>query len=326
MKKSILSFIVLVFWVTSGVFAGTPFGDGFAGGQVGSYLENAENLYEDATLVKSPGMTGKNCLRLTYDNEIDARFFKVPVNDSTAYALSFRGRWKNNETLESNPMYEGALFEKRRALMDGIFRRALLCVPTMDILFYDGKEKLIQDGIVMAMPYGKWREYRNVFYPPAGATSMRLKIKSSRNRGVFFVDNVKFETVKNQNGEIILNFNNGSADYSGSVFGFRVDGALHILADGRSMIDSGCGNLSNAFRLNGPGKYRLKFKGEVIRTKGYVPRLNVIFLNTKGEIIATVAADKLDAEPLDFTLPEEAVKIMLQIYNHRMEEIRIARL
>lgn len=300
------------------MFAVDPFNDGFADKRMDAYLENAGKLYEDASFREVPGMSGKKCIALAYDNEMEAEFHPVPVSDSKAYVLSFRGQWENSETLDNNPTFEAAV--------DETWRLALHYVPTVNIIFFDAEEKPIKDEIFMTMPYGKWREYRHVFFPPQVAASMKLKIKSGRNPGVFYLDNIKFEAVKSVPGETVLNFADIKPESSGSVYGYKLPSSFQIASNGKGMINAGYGSTTPPIRLDGSGKYRLTFKGEVIRNKGGAVSLSVHFIDSSGKKIGEAASNKLDTEPLEFTFLKEASRIKLLIYNHLLEEIKITKL
>lgn len=317
MRKTILSSLVALL-VPFAMFAVDPFNDGFADKRMEAYLENAGKLYEDASFKGVPGMTGKKCIALTYDNEMEAEFHPVPVSDLKAYVLSFRGQWENSETLDNNPTFEAAVDER--------FIFQIPYVPTMDLLFLDADEKPLKDEILMTMPYGKWREYKQVFFPPEGAAFMRLKIKSGSNPGVFYVDNIKFEPVKNPPDEINLSFGDVIQDSSGSVYGFKVYALLQKNSSGKLMYNPGYGSISSSISMSGPGKYRVTFKGEVIRNKGGAVSLAVIFMDSSGRKIGETASKKIDTEPLELTFPKEASRIKLLIYNHLLEEIRITKL
>jgi len=261
-----------------------PFNDAFADKRLDAYLENAGKLYEDASFKEMPGMSGKKCLFLTYDNEVEAEFQSVPVSDSSAYALSFRGRWENAETLDNNPTFEAAL--------DANWRPALTYVPAMTLLFLDAEEKPLKDEIFMTMPHGEWRLYKHLFFPPAGAAFVKLKIKAGRNPGAFYVDNIRFDPVKNASGETLLCFGGGE-EYFGSVYGFKaLPTTLRIGGDGRRMIDAGYGGVTAPISLRGPGAYRLAFKGEVMRGKGFAS-LAVHFFDASGKKIGEAVSKKL---------------------------------
>jgi hypothetical protein len=317
MRKAILSSLA-AFLAPLALLAADPFNDGFADKRMEAYLENAGKLYEDASFKEVPGMTGKKCIALTYDNEMEAEFHPVPVSDLKAYALSFRGQWENSETLDNNPTFEAAVDER--------FIFQIPYIPTVDLVFLDADEKPLKDEILMTMPYGKWRDYRHVFFPPEGAAFMRLKIKSGRNPGVFYLDNIKFEPVKNPSDEIILNFGDAIQDSSGSIYGFKVYALLQKNSIGKLMFNPGYGSMSSSISMSGPGKYRVTFKGEVIRNKGGAVSLAIHFIDSSGKKIGEASSVKVDTKPLEFTFPKEASRIKLLIYNHLLEEIKITKL
>ncbi len=300
------------------MFAVDPFNDGFADKRMEAYLENAGKLYEDASFKEVPGMSGKKCIALAYDNEMEAEFHPVPVSDSKAYILSFRGQWENSETLDNNPTFEAAVDER--------FIFQIPYIPTVDLVFLDADEKPLKDEILMTMPYGKWREYKHVFFPPEGAAFMRLKIKSGRNPGVFYLDNIKFETLKKIPGETVLNFADIKPESSGSVYGYKLPSSFQTGSNGKSMINAGYGSTTPQIAVDGSGKYRVTFKGEVIRNKGGAVSLALHFIDSSGKKIGEATSNKLDCEPMEFTLPKEAMRIKLSVYNHLLEEIKITKL
>jgi len=295
-----------------------PFNDAFADKRVAAYVQNASSLYEDSALVEIPGMTGKRCLALTYDNEVDAEFMPVPVSASTAYAFSFRGQWENSETLDNNPTFEAAVGESWRA--------ALVYVPTLNLVFSDAEEKPIKEGgVFLAMPYGKWHDYRLVFFTPPRAAFMKLQARSGRNTGTFYFDNIKFEPVKSAPVETVLHFGVSSPEICGSFYGFILPTSLRVGSNGRHLVSSGYGGVSSLINLAGPGRYRLSFKGDVLRTHGMVS-FGVQFIDGNGKKVGEAQSSKLDAEPLEFTLPEHSNGIKLGIYNHLIDEIKITKL
>ncbi|OGV48099.1 MAG: hypothetical protein A2X49_12875 [Lentisphaerae bacterium GWF2_52_8] len=317
MKRVLILLSFAAMFAPLALFAVEPFNDGFADKRMEAYLENAGRLYEDASFKEVSGMSGKQCIALIYDNELEAEFHPVPVKDDSAYVLSFRGQWENSETFDNNPTFEAAV--------DDTWRYGLGCIPTMNIVFMDAEDKPLKDEIFMTMPYGKWHEYRNVFFPPEGAVSMKLKIKSGRNLGVFYIDNIKFEPIKNTPDETVLNFSGFKEDCAGSVFGFRVPALLRVV-DGKSMICPPYSGVSSAISLNGPGKYRLSFKGQLLKDNKGMTSLGVQFIDSTGKKIGEIASKKLDSEPLEFTLPKEASKIKLLVYKHLLEEIKFTKL
>ena len=315
MRKAILSSLA-AFLAPLALLAADPFNDAFADKRMEVYLENAGKLYEDASFKEVPGMTGKKCIAFTYDNEVDSEFNSVPVSDSRAYILSFRGQWENSETLDNNPTFEAAV--------DETWRYALSYMPTMNLVFFDAEEKPLKDDIFRTMPYGKWREYKHIFFPPQGAAYMKLKIKPGKNTGVFYMDNIKFAPIKNSPDEIVLSFGDATPDSSGFIYGFKVPALLQKSSSGKLMTDPGYGGASSPVSIGDPGKYRLTFKGEVMRKKGMV-NLIVQFIDSSGKKLAEISSNKLDSEPMEFTLPNEASRIKLVIYNHLLDEIKITR-
>ena len=315
--KTLLSVTALLASAT--LLPAAPFNDAFADKRVDAYLQNAASLYEDASFREVPGMSGKKSLALTFDNEVDAELLPVPVSDSSAYAISFRGQWENRETLDNNPTFEAAVGES--------WRTALGYVPTMNLVFLDAEEKPIKskEGVFLAMPYGKWHDYRVVFFPPARAVSMKIQARSGRNTGVFYFDNIKFEPVKCAPDETLLSFDVSNPDTCGSLYGFILPTSLRTGSNGVSLVSSGYGGESSLINLNGPGRYRLTFKGDVMRNKGMIS-LAVLFIDADGKKIGEAVSSKLDSEPLEFTLPQEAARIKLLIYNHMLNEIQISKL
>jgi hypothetical protein len=316
MKKTILSSLT-AFLAPLALLAADPFNDAFADKRMDVYLENAGKLYEDASFKEVPGMTGKKCIAFTYDSEVDAEFNTVPVSDSRAYILSFRGQWENSETMDNNPTFEAAV--------DETWRYALSYMPAMNLVFFDAEEKPLKDDIFMTMPYGKWREYKHIFFPPQGAAYMKLKIKPGKNTGVFYMDNIKFAPIKNSPDEIVLSFGDAAPDSSGFIYGFKVPALLQKGSSGKLMIDPGYGGTSSPVRIGTPGKYRLTFNGELMRSKGMVS-VGVVFVDFSGKKIGEASSNKLDSEPMEFTLPKEAMRIKLSVYNHLLEEIKIIRI
>ena len=261
--------IVGLAFVASTAFSSPPFDDGFAKPDMSAYLDNAAELNQDAAFTSAEGMKGKRALRLTFDNETAAAFKMAPVTAGRPCGFRFRGRWDNDETLESNPTFDAVFYANLNFAT---------IIPSYEISFYDTDKKLIGRSVTGAMPYGQWREYREVFFPPPGAAYARLSVKAGTNTGAFLLDDIRFDAGGGP-GTVELNFSE-PGDYDGSLFGLKVRSSRRVCPDG-TVVFTSFPAFSPAAIPMAPGKYRLELRTKTVPATQQ--NFIVDFLDDKGK-------------------------------------------
>lgn len=279
------------------------------------YLRNAVALYDDAALIAAPDLSDVTALRLRYDNELYAEFHPVPVKVGQSYTLSFKGRWDNRETIETNPTFATALRET--------WETGLEVLPTLAVEFLNDRKEPLKTRVFAVMPYGQWRDYRYSFAPPLGAMSVLVKVKSGRNRGSFYIAAPKLEAQPASAETLAMNFRRDDANIVGKAFGFLLDGTARVAGDGAILTNSGNGNRSDPFPLTAPGTYRLSLKG--VATNGKSKNIVLTFFDADAKRTGDVASTDLALKPVEFALPDKTVAGQLTIQNHLLDEIRIER-
>jgi len=290
-------FTVLLFLLFSLIVSSAPFNDGFALKEVGKYLDNINELLNDAAFEKQPGMKGKHCLRLRCENQKDAKFIPVPITAGNKYRISFRTKFVGNETVEKNPTL-------RQTTHRG-GKQGYKYIPSLDMRFLDAAGKRLSSSYTMGIPFGKWKEQEIDFYAPPNTVSVQLAFNSGINDGALFVDDVKFKLLSKDNDNILLTF------------------APNVEKDGRQLHKTGYGDQTSIFPLKAESKYTIMFKG--VDAWGY-HAVSIYFLDDK---LKTIEKRKKLKDPLNKTMtiqtPKKTKWGKFLVYNHLLESIEIKR-
>lgn len=275
--------------------------DGFKSKDVSKYLKNAAAMDQDAAIVE---VDGSPALQLRYDNELMAEFHPIPVKVGQAYSIGFRGKWVNDQTLETNPTFETALREN--------WETGLEALPTMAVEYLDAVRKPLRFRSIAVLPYGHWKDYRWTFLPPPDAAFVVLKIKCGRNEGSFLVANPSFAPHEDSAGAITMRFGDITADQAGKAFGFLIDG--HV----RTGLAVGGGARSDMIAL-GEGKHRMTVKSQ---PQAKPNNITLTFFDTAGKKLGDATMPD-PAKPLEFTAPPGTTAVQLVVNNQWLDEIRI---
>jgi len=296
---------------SAGAWADTD--GGFQGNDPAAYLENARAMNQDAVLIDAPELKGQKALRLRDDNELYAAFRPVAVEAGKSYTVSFRGKWANEETIETNPTLAASL-----EMTSEYFMQAL---PVLKIEFLDEKKEPLKQMILAALPYGSWHAYQQRFYAPAGAAFLRVNVKSGRNPGDFLLTNPQV-SAQAADG-LLLTFRQTDENVSGRAYGLLVDGACRKMSDGAVLVYSGTGLRTDIMPLKEAGAYRLSVKGAP--GEQGKPHVTVIFYDAEGKSLKNPVGGDALAKPLTFTRPEQATGVQLVIANCWLDEVRLER-
>ncbi len=292
---------------------GETIGGAFKGSDPGVYLSNATAMYEDAALVDAPDLEGVVVMRLRYDSELPAEFHSIPVKPDHVYTLRLKAKWENRETIETNPIFGMALRE--------LWETALSATPTIVVEFLDESRKPLKNRLVSAFPYASWREHQRTFFPPAGASYMRLSVRVGLNDGTLYLTGPVFEATPVSAEERILTFRHEDDNLSGRTFGILLDGMSYRHQEDYG-IATGPGQRSDVFSLSEPGAYRLTIKGQPLgASHSAVLRL----FDETGARTGDINATHSIGTPLEFTLPEKTTDAQFLIDNLVLDEIRIDR-
>ena len=285
-----------------------PYGNGFAGKDLSAYLDEPKKANPDTVaLVSVKGMTGKQALKLA--NGAKVTFKRVPVDDKTKYTLAFRGRYDGGEAVEENPTLE----HLTARFVPNIF-------PSREIRFFDAAGKNLPGGFRSGMVFRNWQEYRDIFYPPAGAVAMDVVIHSGRKEITFFVDAVTFEKTPDEGAinpnPVIAKY--GKHNYSGWA-NLAAGAKIVEEADGRVAFDTKYGTRSLSFPLTEPGTYGVTAKGE---GNGYNAVIILDFLDAQGKKLGSMNANASGKE-FKAVAPAGTVRGSFLVYSHFLEELRI---
>lgn len=287
-----------------------PFGDGFATGNLSDYLADAARLKpEQASLQSADGMLGKRCLRLS--GAPPTVFKEVSVDPDKKYTLRFRARHEGGESVEENPRWD--LFTA--------YGRVPAVVPQRELQFLDASKKPL-GSMASGMPFRKWQEYRDIFYPPAGAAFLRLQIASGKAVNALYLDDVILEPAPDE-GSINVNpviGKYGLYNYSGWLTP-SAGGKIIQLDDGRIVFDTKYGTSSPSFPLAEPGTYCLFARSQ---DNGYNSVVILSLLDESGKKIESVDLRRYGV-PRYFVLPPGARRGSFLVYSNLLEELRLSR-
>lgn len=290
--------------------AAQPYGDGFATGNVSDYLADASRLKpEHVSLQSAAGMLGKRCLRVSGASRIV--FKDVPVSPDRKYTLRFRARHEGSESVEENPRWDGFT----------AYTRVPPLVPQRELQFFDASRKPLP-ALASGMPFRQWQGYRDIFYPPPGAASMRLLIASGRAEITLYLDDVVLEPTPDE-GSVNVNpviGKYGLYNYSGWL-NPSAGGKIIQLEDGRLAFDTRYGTSSPSFPLAEPGTYCLFARSQ---ENGYNSVVILNLLDESGRKIESVDMRRYGV-PRYFVVPPGARRGSFLVYSNLLEELRLTR-
>jgi hypothetical protein len=256
-------------------------------------------------------MNGENCLFVSGNTTV--RFKVVKVNPKTKYTLKFRSFFQGGESIEENPRLDVLL-------LPGVMR---CVVPERILSFSDADGKAIRQWPPMCnrMPFHRWQEYRDTFYPPERAAFMRLTVRSPLGT-TLILDDITFSKTPDE-GSININpeFKNGIYDYSGWSEIAR-GGKLFKLETGKTALDTRYGSRGAFFPIYLPGKYAFSAKARGNGCYNFSIGLNLY--NQNGQKTGFFKTTGL-SKPTFFFLPPGTVKGRFLIYSSILEKIRIVR-
>jgi hypothetical protein len=304
-------FVIATCTLVAGATAfAVPFGDGFAARELSAYLDNAKQLKPNqVALEAAKDLTGKAALRI--GEGARAVFKEVPVDADTKYTLTFRGRFDGGEAAEENPHLDQFV----------AYGGAPLILPARELQFLDADKKPLP-GMNAGLPFRNWTEYRDIFYPPAGAKFLRLAIRSGTKGTTLFVDDVKLEPTPDE-GSINANpviGRYGKYNYSGWNAP-SAGGKIIETEDGRVAFDTKYGSRSMSFPFPGPGTYAITAKSE---GNGYNTSIVLDLLDENGKKLDGISAWG-NGRPYKFVLPAAAKRGSFLVYSNLLEELRVTR-
>jgi len=299
------------------------FDDNFTQAASDAYLDDVAELPGRATFLTEPGVDGR-VLKLTGP----VSFKSVPVDHQVKYQLTFRGRQEGVEPLEENPRLAEMILNSRSFL------------PVGELKFFDSVG--IETGVRLprlAMAFGRWHEYRWVFYPPMNAVTMKWHIHTGAAGNSMYMANVKLAPAPDE-GAININptFSYGPYNYSGwaafNVYGGP--GRLHEIEDGKVVLDTGFHAWTTTFPLGTPGTYRIH-----VKTSSYVRNNTVflIFLGADGKEVGRFgerpgrSRKEIDVNMVEakeytwhFVLPKHVERGYFLVYHNMLERLELTRI
>ncbi len=283
--------------------AASPFGDGFASGQLGDYIDGP--FPSDRIQIVS--LEGPNALRIA-DSRV--RFKTTVVAPSAKYTLAFDGSIAGDvESIEENPRF--AIFAQPRQ------KNAVL--PYREIQFLDKAGSVTGQTLVFSMPVRDKHTYVDVFYTPPDAAALRLVIASGE--GVTLtLQNLSLQATADE-GAINVNpaFQYGPLNYSGWQ-NISAGGKL-IEMDGKTVFDTKYGSRGTAFPLPGPGTYALSAKAT---GNGYNSCVKADIFDAEGKKLMTSVLRRYDKTNY-FVAPPGAKSASFLVYSCLLEEVRLVR-
>lgn len=254
-------------------------------------------------------------------------FKSVPVNDATKHLLAFRVRLEGSESIEENPRL-AEVISNRRAFL-----------PWAQLLFFDAAGKSVDAAAqpAMALPFAKWHEQQWVFYPPAGAVSMRLVVNPGQKGNALYLADARLTPAPDE-GAVNVNpaFSLGPYNYSGWS-AFNVPGGagrLYSTDDGRTVLYTGFSAQTTTFPLREPGTYRICFNatGNERNALAYL-----VLLDAAGKEVSRITTmisnpgPKAGSTPFregvsHFVLPKEVVRGYFLVYHSMVRELRLTRI
>lgn len=303
-KLSIITFFLLV----NQIFAQIPYGDGFAK-DIKQYIESST---KQVLLVSKDGTNGVKALNIS--NKGKATLKLIPVSEATKYVLTMRASFSGGESIEENPRLDTFT----------AFTYVPSVLPRRELVFYDkNKKKINANWFTSAMPFRNWREYKDIFYPPANAAYMSLNFYSGLQEISLFIDDIKLRESEDE-GSINCNpviGKHGLYNYSGWKWPAR-GGKIVVMDNAKPAFDVKYGTSGADFPLSEPGTYRLSSKATA---NGYNPTIIIHFLDKSGKSIERLGTRKF-GEPFYFTIPPETVRGRFLCYSSMLEEVRLVRI
>ncbi len=297
--KNILACATLI--MAAAVFAAEPFDTGFKSGNIADCLEakgldQAKVLFKDVDVKKV----------LSISNGATASFIEIPVEPRTKYTLECEASFSGSEAIEENPRLE--LFTRPGARPPN--------QPVKEIMFFDAEGK--QAGVLASGLVFRNRTYTDVFYTPAKAVSMKLRLKSPKDVELLVQQPRLFKT--SDEGAINVNpeFKLGLCNYSG--WGSPAAGGQIVEENGKTVFDTKYGTFSQPFPLKEGGTYALsaKFNGN-----GYNTCVILHVLNEEGKNIKEISIR--GNQTSYFVMPKDAVSGRFLVYSSMLEEVRLNR-
>jgi len=294
---------LLLLCVSFPLQAGSPYGDGFAGGNVNDYVEGAF-AREKVTIAPVDNV---NALVLVGTR---ANLKPVAVRPNTKYTLSFEGSFRGDvESLEENPRFAVFAQPGQRSQV----------LPSRTIRFLDAAGKAVGQPRTLSVPARRKHTYTDVFYTPRNAATLRLDIASGE--GVAFsLRKLKLEETPDE-GAININpgFDLGPLNYSGWQ---RISaGGRLIEVDGKTILDTKYGSRGTAFPLPGPGTYALSAKAT---GNGYNSCVKADIFDAEGKKLMSSVLRRY-GQAKHFVPPKEAVSASFLVYSCLLEDVRLIR-
>ena len=285
---------------------------GFEGNSPAGYIANYREVDDDVSLVTADDLDGQTVMRITCNNRTYVQFRPMPVEAGRTYRLSFKGRWVNEETYETNPSFEVVLGPASLSQVD------VLPVATVD--FYDKDNKLISTAAPITTLYGQWKDYRIAFTTPPGTTSIRPKWMTGRNLGHVLITRPTLDQLAAPQRGLVLDFTQDNANASGSAYGLQLDQRIRKSPDGELLVYN-LQDRTQDFLIGPAGKYRLRVEGHW--PKG--PQAVTVLI--KGEKNRQIGVNQLKAAASNdgdvFTVPENATGIQLTVRDVLLRKITI---
>ena len=285
------------------VLAASPYGDGFASGNAGDYVEG--NLPGEK--VRIAPVDGVNALLVVGAR---ARVKPVPVKPKTKYTLSFDASFRGDaESIEENPRFSVFAQPGQRSPV----------LPSRTIQCLDAAGKPLGRPRTLSMPCRARHTYRDVFHTPRDAAALRLDVASGEGL-TLVLRSLRLEETADEGA---LNVNPGFAlgplNYSGW---HRISaGGRVIEVDGKTVFDTKYGSRGTAFPLPGPGTYALSAKAT---GNGYNSCVKVDIFDAEGKQLMSSVLRRY-GQPRYFVPPKEAASASFLVYSCLLEEVRLLR-
>ncbi|MFC1805632.1 hypothetical protein ACFL09_01460 [Planctomycetota bacterium] len=285
------------------LLAASPYGDGFASGNVRDYVEG-KFLPERVMIAPVDSV---NSLLLI---GAQARLKPAAVRPKTKYTLSFEGSFRGDvESIEENPRFSVFAQPGQKSPV----------LPSRTIQFLDAAGKALGRPQTLSMPCRARHTYTDVFYTPPDAAALRLDVASGKGINLA-LRNLRLERTADE-GALNVNptFGLGPLNYSGWQ---RVSAGGQIVEiDGKTVFDTKYGSRGMAFPLPGPGTYALSAKAT---GNGYNSCVKVDIFDAEGtKLMASVL--RRYGRTNYFVPPKGAVSASLLVYSCLLEEARLRR-
>ncbi|OGV55927.1 MAG: hypothetical protein A2X49_08050 [Lentisphaerae bacterium GWF2_52_8] len=287
--------------------------DNFEKREIKYYIDQNENkadfLKEEVSIQKIEGEEAP-CLLLC---RCKVKFKPVPVQDSVKYRMSFESRADGIETIETNPDLKHFLIGREQRL------------PNREYYFLDAEMKPVgvqgkRSLSIHTLPFGKWHETEDVFYPPAKAAFIQVAFNAgSFEKASLLIRKLKFTPAADE-GALNCNpaFKLGKYNYSGWP---EMYSANFVEMDGKLFFEGGSGE---PFPISEPGEYHIFAKG--IPKNGEKAAIGIEFMDAQGKGMkgSSSVEPKPEGVSLNFKVPEGAKRAKLSSRNCIVEEVRVA--